>query len=68
MIRDAREGASVCRGLDFWGASVWGGLLAILDLGGASVSETNQHDSFIIPVKMDFFFSDKKKMLYYVDC
>ena len=33
---------------------------------GASVSETNQHDSFINPLKMDFFFSDKKKMLYYV--
>ena len=27
-------GATVCWGLDFWGASVWGGLHAILDFGG----------------------------------
>ena len=41
----------MCGGLDFWGASVCGGLHAILDFGGlVCLSPFRALKSFVIPV------------------
>ena len=48
-------GATACRGLDFWGASVCGGLLAISAFGGLVCVRHNITNCIFIRIFKIFF-------------